>query len=117
MSVNGAINWRFGDMELITLVCLVQALILIVVGSVVMLGLTTAMMKRLAQDVAQLAAVPRMWLCREQGHGAVAQQSRRVGQEHGPMAAVRALMSDLLAAASLVGLSGYVAWSAAFGTN
>ena len=104
-------------MELITLVCLVQALILIVVGSVVMLGLTTAIMKRLAREVTQLAAALPMWLCREQGHGAVARPPRRVGLENGPMGAVHDLLSDLLAAVSLVSLSGYVAWSAAFGTN
>jgi hypothetical protein len=103
-------------MELITLVCLAQSLILIVVGSVVMLGVTTAMVKLLARDATQLAAALRTWHCGERGR-CVSQVSRcpvGVGQELGLMGTARALLSDLLAAASLVSLSGYVAWNAAF---
>ncbi|HVC97928.1 MAG TPA: hypothetical protein VND64_29930 [Pirellulales bacterium] len=104
-------------MELVTLVCLAQSLVLIVVGSVVMLGVTTAMVKLLARDATQLAAELRAWQFGERGHGASPGAARRpkgVGQEHGLMGTIRALLSDLLAAASLVSLSGYVAWSVAF---
>jgi hypothetical protein len=95
------------------LVCLAQSLFLIVVGSVVMIGVTTAMVKILARDATQLAIAFRA--CQ---YGAtsptIVRVPKGVGQRIGLMRAVCTLLFDLLAAASLVSLSGYITWNAAF---
>jgi len=104
-------------MEPITLVCFAQSLFLIVVGSVVMFGVTTAMVKLLARDATQLVIAFRAWHCGERGRAAsltIARLPNGVGRELGLMRAVRTLLFDLLAAASLVSLTGYIAWNAAF---
>jgi hypothetical protein len=101
-------------MEPITLVCLAQSLFLIVVGRVVMLGVTTAMMKLLARDASQLAAAFRAWQCGRAASLTIARLPKGVCQEPGLMLAVRNLLFDLLAAASLISLSGYITWNAAF---
>jgi len=104
-------------MEFITFVCLAQSIFLIAVGAVAILGVTTATVKHLTRDATQLAAAFRAWHCGERALDAsltIARWPRSVGHEHGLVRAVRTLIFDFLAAASLVGLSGYIAWNAAF---
>ena len=48
------------------------------------------------------------------GVGGPSRLPNGVGQEIGLMRAVRTLLLDLLAAVSLVSLTGYIAWNAAF---
>jgi hypothetical protein len=99
--------------QLITFVCFVQAVVLILVGAAVMLGILTAAAAMLARDFKHLSHAVRSRLARAQAESAARQTASAapVGQ---PRVVVVAMISDLLAAAGMVGVSSYVAYSVAF---
>jgi hypothetical protein len=103
--------------QVITLVCFVQAVVLILVGGAVMLGIATAAAGMLARDLKQLSRAVGTRLARTRADAAAktaTRQTAHAGTSGQQPVVVLAMLSDLIAAAGMMGVSGYVAYSVAF---